>query len=247
MTVGLTIRPPNSLNTRRQTIKSNAGLKPQLDDEGTASSYHESVINHLSANDVCSLQDFESMIVSCALQSGCTQKRSKFHHSRYARELSIERRYCTDRDRRKQLSLLLMREASRHLKSWQSSQLKTLMSKPCRRQELERIWQVPKQKKQLDIDLVAHANALADLYHDDSQTHDFAPASSEDDIELFHWYELFDELHAMAANKSSDAIGMTAEMVRFALFQAKDIYCLTFSIISLRMVIYQSNGEQLIS
>ena len=91
--------------------------------------------------------------------------KNKNHCSR-VRELSDQRRNCADRDQRKQLSLLLMREANRHLKSWQSAELKSLMTKPCKRQDLERIWQAPKRKKQIELDVESHAKALSDLYHD---------------------------------------------------------------------------------
>ena len=163
------------------------------------------------------------MIVTCAIQSGSTPKKPKFKHSDEARAIAVRRRNCRDRDERKRLSLLLMREASKHVRSWQSSQLKTIMSKPFKRHELERIWQVPKRNKQVELDIESHATALADLYKDEDHAQRALVEVDIADIQLFEWFELEDELHAMSNNKSSDSVGVTAEMLKLAPIPAKDV------------------------
>ena len=40
---------------------------------------------------------------------------------------------------------------------------------------------------------------------------------------MFEWFELEDELHAMSNNKSSDSVGVTAEMLKLAPIPAKDV------------------------
>ena len=59
-----------------------------------------------------------------------------------------------------------MREAQKHVRAWQSSQLKTIMSKPFKRNELEKIWEVPKRRKQIELDVNYFAKALSELYTD---------------------------------------------------------------------------------
>ena len=78
-----------------------------------------------------------------------------------------------------------MREASKHVRSWLSSQLKTIMSKPFKRHELERIWQVPKRNKQVELDIEFHATALADLYKDEDHAHRALVEVDMADIQLF--------------------------------------------------------------
>ena len=107
-----------------------------------------------------------------------------------------------------------MQQANRHLKSWQSAELKSLKMKLCKRQDLERIWQAPKRKKQIELDVASHANALPDLYHDDAAVQTQDSTTGIADTELFQWYRLSDELHAMASNKSSDTIGLITEMFK---------------------------------
>ena len=130
------IRHPIPVHDYAKKHKSNTGWKPHLNDDNDAAAYHAFVIDSLTNTPVQSIENLESTLVSCALQSGATPKRRKYNHSSSVRELSRQRRNCNDRVQRKQLSLLLMREASRHLKSWQSAELKALMSKPCKRQDL---------------------------------------------------------------------------------------------------------------
>ena len=61
------------------------------------------------------------------------------------------------------------------------------------------------------------------MYHDDATVQAHDPTVGIADIELFQWHELANELHAMASNKSSDHIGLTAEMLKFAIVEATDI------------------------
>ena len=61
-----------------------------------------------------------------------------------------------------------MRDANRHLESWQSAELKALMSKPCERQDLERTRQALNRKTQIDLNVASRAKALSELYHDDA-------------------------------------------------------------------------------
>ena len=93
----------------------------------------------MDTNSVQSLAGFDALIVTYVIQYGSTAKKPKFKYSDEARAIAVRRRNCRDRDERKRLSLLLMREASKHVRSWQSSQLKTIMSKPFKRHELEQI------------------------------------------------------------------------------------------------------------
>ena len=78
-----------------------------------------------------------------------------------------------------------MRVASKHVRSWNFSQFKTIMWKPFKRHELEQIWQVPKRNKQVELYIESHATALADLHKDED--HDQRALVEVDiaDIQLF--------------------------------------------------------------
>ena len=97
------------------------------------------------------------------------------------------------------------------------------MLKPCKRQDLERIWQAPERKRKRQLDVASHAKALSELYHDDATVQAQDPTVGIADIELLQWHELADELHAMASNKSSDHIGLIAEILKIAPVDATDI------------------------
>ena len=109
------------------------------------------------------------------------------NHYSMVRELSRQRISCNIKDQRKQFSLLLMQEANHHLKAWQSAELKSLMSKPSRHQDLERIWQPPKRTKQIELDIASHAKALSELYHDDATVQAEDSTVDTADIKLFQW------------------------------------------------------------
>ena len=64
------------------------------------------------------------------------------------------------------------------------------------------------------------------------------------DIGLFQWHVLSNELHAMASNKSSDHIGLTAEMFKFTPVEVTDILLRLLNRI-LFMVNSQTFGEPL--
>ena len=72
---------------------------------------------------------------------------------------------------------------------------------------------LPGSKTQIELDIASHVKALSELDHDDGtiQAHD--PTVGIADIELFQLHELSDELRAIASNKSSDHVGLTAEIL----------------------------------
>ena len=94
-----------------------------------------------------------------------------------------------------------MREASKHVRSWQFSQLKTIMSNILNRYELEQIWLVPKRNKQIELDIQFHAIAHADSFKDEDHAQRALDEIKIADIKLFEWFGLEDELHAMSNNK----------------------------------------------
>ena len=65
------------------------------------------------------------------------------------------------------------------------------------------------------LDVASHAKAPSELYHDDSTIQAQDPTVGITDIEVVQWHELADELHAIASNKSSDHIGLTADILKF--------------------------------
>ena len=48
----------------------------------------------------------------------------------------------------------------RYLKLLQSAEFKSLMMKPCKRQDFKRIWQAPEHQMQIELDTASHANVL---------------------------------------------------------------------------------------
>ena len=162
--------PSCALLTETPQHVTSQGWRPRLDNEDNAADYHIAIANYLDSNEVQSLDEFNAMIVECAVQSGSKPKKQKFKHSDEARAIASQRRHCQDHIERKRLSLLLMREAQRYVRSWQSAQMKTIMSKPFKRHELEQIWQVPKRRKQVELKIEHHANALTALFKDDDNT-----------------------------------------------------------------------------
>ena len=97
------------------------------------------------------------------------------------------------------------------------------MSKPFKRHELEQIWQVPKRRKQVELKIEHNANALTALFTDDDITQPDVVQVDAADVPLFEWFELEEELHAMANNKSCDNAGVIAEMLKYAPILAKDL------------------------
>ena len=67
----------------------------------------ESIAIHLDTNSVQSLPGFDSMIVTCAIQSGSTPKKPKFKHSDETRAIAVRRCNCRDRDERKTIIIII--------------------------------------------------------------------------------------------------------------------------------------------
>ena len=116
-----------------------------------------------------------------------------------------------------------MREASKQVRSWQSSQLKTIISKPFKRRELEQIWQDPKRNKQVEFDIESHAIAFAGVCKHGDHARRALVEVDIADFQLFERFELEDELHAMSNNKSFYNVGFTAEVLKLASSLAEDV------------------------